>query len=147
MPDDTLPFDVTHRVRNTCLCLHLQQATRAVARRFDAALRSLNLTNGQFSLLMSLNRPEAARIGDVSALLAMDRTTLTANLKPLARRGLVTISVDDADKRSRRLALTPAGHALLVAAVPVWETQHAAIEGLLIETEPDRLRSDLRMLS
>jgi DNA-binding MarR family transcriptional regulator len=91
MPDDTPPFDVTHRVRNTCLCLHLQQATQAVARRFDAALRSLNLTNGQFSLLMSLNRPEAARIGDVSALLAMDRTTLTANLKPLERRGLVTI--------------------------------------------------------
>jgi DNA-binding MarR family transcriptional regulator len=111
------------------------------------ALRSLGLTNGQFSLLMSLNRPEAARIGDVSALLAMDRTTLTANLKPLERRGLVTISVNDADKRSRRLALTPAGHALLVAAVPVWETQHAAIEGRLIETEPDRLRSDLRMLS
>ena len=146
MPDDTLPFDVTHRVRNTCLCLHLQQATRAVARRFDAALRSLNLTNGQFSLLMSLNRPEAARIGDVSALLAMDRTTLTANLKPLERRGLVTVSVDDADKRSRRLTLTPAGRALLIAAVPVWENEHAAIEGLLDDVDPDRLRFDLRKL-
>ena len=144
--DDTLPFDVTRRVRNTCICLHLQQAARAVARRFDAALRPLGLTNGQFSLLMSLNRPAAARIGDVSALLAMDRTTLTANLKPLERRGLVTVSVDDADKRSRRLALTPVGHTLLVAAVPVWEKQHAAIEGLLIETEPDRLRADLRAL-
>ena len=147
IPDDTLPFDVTHRVRNTCICLHLQQAARAVARRFDAALRPLGLTNGQFSLMMSLNRAEAASIGNVSGLLAMDRTTLTANLKPLERRGLVTVSVDHADKRSRRLALTPAGHALLVAAVPVWETQHAVIEGLLIETEPDRLRSDLRMLS
>jgi DNA-binding MarR family transcriptional regulator len=117
-----------------------------VARRFDAALRPLGLTNGQFSLLMSLNRPEAARIGDVSALLVMDRTTLTANLKPLERRGLVTVSVDEADKRSRRLALTAAGHALLVAAVPVWEKQHAAIEGLLIKTHPDRLRDDLRTL-
>src|SRR6266850_929624 len=144
--DDELPFYVTGRVRDTCLCLHLQQATRAVARRFDAALRSLNLTNGQFSLLMSLNRPEAARIGDVSALLAMDRTTLTANLKPLERRGLVTVSVDDADKRSRRLTLTPAGRALLIAAVPVWENEHAAIEGLLDDVDPDRLRFDLRKL-
>ncbi len=144
--DDALPFDVTVRVRDTCFCLHLQQAARAVARRFDAALRPLGLTNGQFSLLMSLNRPEAARIGDVSALLAMDRTTLTANLKPLERRGLVTVSVDDADKRSRRLALTPAGHALLVAAVPVWENEHAAIEGLLGGVDPDRLRADLRVL-
>jgi DNA-binding MarR family transcriptional regulator len=144
--DATLPLDVTRRVRNTCICLHLQQAARAVARRFDAALRPLGLTSGQFSLLMSLNRPKAASIGDISALLAMDRTTLTANLKPLARRGLVTVSVDDADKRSRRLTLTPAGHALLVAAVPVWEKEHAAIEGPLKNGDPDRLRVDLRML-
>ena len=141
-----LSFEVTHRVRNTCLCLHLQQAARAVARRFDAGLRPLGLTNGQFSLLMSLNRPNPASIGDVSALLAMDRTTLTANLKPLERRGLVTVSIDDADRRSRRLALTPAGRALLVAALPVWEDQHAAIEALLTDADPNRLRADLRAL-
>jgi len=144
--DHELRFDVTCRVRDTCLCLHLQQAARALARRFDAALRPLGLTNGQFSLLMSLNRPEAASIGDVSAVLAMDRTTLTANLKPLRRRGLVAISVDDADKRSRRLRLTPAGRALLVAALPVWESEHAAIEALLTGVDPDRLRGNLRML-
>jgi DNA-binding MarR family transcriptional regulator len=144
--DDELPFDVTLRVRNTCLCLHLQQAARAMARRFDAALRPLGLTNGQFSLLMSLNRPKAASIGDLSALLAMDRTTLTASLKPLERRGLVTISVDDADKRSRRLTLTPAGHALLVAALPIWEKEHAAVEALLAGVDAGRLRGDLQTL-
>jgi DNA-binding MarR family transcriptional regulator len=143
---DELSFEVTHRVRNTCLCLHLQQAARAVARRFDAALRPLGLTNGQFSLLMSLNRPKPASIGDISALLAMDRTTLTANLKPLERRGLVTVSIDDADRRSRRLALTPAGRALLVVALPVWKDQHAAIEALLTDVDPNRLRAGLRAL-
>src|SRR5438445_4780190 len=141
-----IPFEATLRVRDTCLCLLLQRAARAVARRFDAALRPLGLTNGQFSLLMSLNRPEAASIGLVSAVLAMDRTTLTANLKPLRRRGPVAISVDDADKRSRRLRLTSAGRALLVAALPVWESEHAAIEALLTGVDPDRLRGNLRML-
>ena len=143
---DQIPFEATLRVRDTCLCLHLQRAARAVARRFDTALRPLGLTSGQFSLLMSLNRPKAANISDVSALLAMDRTTLTANLKPLERRGLVTISVDEADKRGRRLTLTPPGHTLLLAAVPVWEKEHAAIEGLLEDLGPDRLRADLRVL-
>jgi DNA-binding MarR family transcriptional regulator len=143
---DNLPFDVAVRVRDTCLCLHLQQAARAVARRFDAAFRSLGLTNGQFSLLMSLNRPDAAGISNVSAVLAMDRTTLTANLKPLERRGLVTVSVGDVDRRSRRLTLTPAGRALLVAALPVWEHEHSVIEGLLSGVPPDRLRADLRAL-
>jgi DNA-binding MarR family transcriptional regulator len=118
-----------------------------VARRFDAALRPLGLTSGQFSLLMSLNRPEPASIGNVSTLLAMDRTTLTANLKPLERRGLVTVAADDADKRMRRLTLTPAGRALLGAAVPVWRRTHAEIDCLLTGSSPDRLRADLRALS
>src|SRR5215470_17111923 len=125
-PED-LPYEITHQVRDTCVCLHLQRAARAVARRFDAALRPLDLTNGQFSLLMSLNRPDPPSIGSVSTLLAMDRTTLTANLKPLERRGLVKVTVDDTDKRTRRLALTPAGRARLVAAGPLWRQTQAEI--------------------
>src|SRR5262245_66469476 len=105
---DALPYAITVKVRDACLCLHVQRAARALARHFDEALRPLGLTNGQFSLLMSLNRPEPARLGQVAALLAMDRTTLTAALKPVARRGWVTISVDASDKRGRRLALTAA---------------------------------------
>lgn len=144
---EDLPYHITLEVRDTCLCLHLRRAGRAVARRFDAALRPLELTNGQFSLLMSLNRPDPASIGSISALLAMDRTTLTANLKPLERRGLVKVTVEDADKRTRRLALTPAGRALLVAACPVWRQTHAVIDRLLTGSSPDHLRADLRALS
>ena len=87
--ETSVPYEVTIKVRDTCLCLHVQRAARAVARRFDIALRPLGLTNGQFSLLMSLNRPKPPGMANVAALLAMDRTTLTANLKPLERRGLL----------------------------------------------------------
>ena len=96
---------------------------------------------------MSLNREEAPSIGSVSALLAMDRTTLTANLKPLERRGLVKVSIDDADKRTRRLQLTAAGRALLVAAVPIWKQTHATVEKLLPRANCEELRADLRVLS
>jgi len=144
---EELPFGITLAVRDTCLCLHLRRAARAVARRFDAALRPLDLTNGQFSLLMSLNRPDPPSIGSVAALLAMDRTTLTADLKPLVRRGLIKVTVDDADKRARRLALTASGRALLVAACPPWKRTYAAIERALAGSNPDRLRADLRALS
>lgn len=144
---DVLPFETTCKVRDACLCLHLQRAARAVARRFDAAFRPLDLTNGQFSLLMSLNRPEPASIGIVAALLAMDRTTLTAALKPLERRGLVTVAVDPADRRSRQLWLTPAGRRLLAEAVPIWEREHAAIDRQLGEPGANRLRADLSKLA
>src|SRR5205085_8011450 len=125
---DRVPFDTTIEVRDACLCLHLQRAARAVARRFDAAFRPLGLTSGQFSLLMSLNRPEPPSMGPVAALLAMDRTTLTAALKPLERRGLVEVTPDPADKRGRLLQLTQQGRAVLREAVPIWEATHGAVE-------------------
>jgi DNA-binding MarR family transcriptional regulator len=133
-------------VRDTCMCLHLQRAARAVARRFDKELRAQGLTNGQFSLLMSLNRPDPPTIGQVSDLLDVDRTTLTANLKPLERRGLVKVTVDRTDKRSRRLVLTAAGRARLIAALPVWKATHAAVDKLL-PRGPDELRAALKSLS
>ena len=144
---ESVPFETTIRVRDTCLCLHLQRAARAIARHFDDALRPLGLTNGQFSLMMSLNRPQPPNMRSVADLLAMDRTTLTANLKPLERRGLVTVTVDETDRRNRRMALTPAGRALLAAAVPIWTREHDAIEQRLGRSSPDRLRADLRALS
>ena len=142
-----VPFATTLFVRDTCLCLHLQRAARALARRFDDALRPLGLTSGQYSLMMSLNRPEPPTIGSVAALLAMDRTTLTAALKPLQRRHLITVMVDANDRRSRRLKLTPAGRALLARAFPVWRRTHAEIDRLLPGTGPDRLRRDLIALT
>src|SRR6267154_4821638 len=143
----SLPYGTTIEVRDTCLCLHLQRAARAVARRFDELLRPSGLTSGQFSLLMSLNRAEPPTIRSVAELLAMDRTTLTANLKPLERRGLVRVRVDQADRRNRRLVLTAAGRRHLIAALPAWENGHATIEPILAGANADRLRADLRSLA
>lgn len=140
-------FATTLKVRDCCLCLHVQRAARALARRFDEVLRPLGLTNGQFSLLMSLNRPEAPGMAAVANLLAMDRTTLTAALKPLERRGLVKVAMDPADRRGRRLKLTAQGMRLLAEAAPVWERTHGEVEGLLGDGEPDRLRRGLRALA
>jgi DNA-binding MarR family transcriptional regulator len=96
--------------------------------------------------MMGLNRPEPAGMAAVAALLAMDRTTLTAALKPLQRRGLVKIAVDSADRRSRLMMLTPKGRRLLVRAVPIWKSNHAAVEDSLGGPEPERLRKNLRKL-
>lgn len=142
-----LPFETTLLVRDCCLCLHMQRAARNLARLFDDVLRPLDLTNGQFSLLMSLNRPHPPAMKDVASLLAMDRTTLTAALKPLEKRGLVVIEQDPADKRSRLLSLTPAGHRLLAEAFPLWQQMHAEIEKPFAPEEMDQLRRQLRALS
>ncbi|MCP3705708.1 MarR family transcriptional regulator [Paraburkholderia sp. CNPSo 3274] len=142
-----LPFETTLLVRDCCLCLHMQRAARNLARIFDDVLRPLELTNGQFSLLMSLNRPHPPGMKDVASLLAMDRTTLTAALKPLERRGLVVIEQDPEDKRSRLLSLTDEGHQLLNVAFPLWQQTHEEIEKEFAEGQVDKLREHLRALS
>lgn len=144
---DAVPFETTLHVRDHCLCLAAQRAARALARRFDEALRPVGLTSGQFSLLMSLNRPQPPSIGSVASLLAMDRTTLTANLKPLERRGLVKTAIDPADRRGRLLTLTKAGQKLLQAALPIWKQTHEETERLLTQTDAEILRAGLRALS
>jgi DNA-binding MarR family transcriptional regulator len=142
-----VPYATTLMVRDCCLCLHAQRAARALARRFDEAFRPLELTNQQFSLLMSLNRPQPPGMAAVASVLAMDRTTLTAALKPLERRGLVKVTVDPDDKRGRLMALTPAGKKLLARAMPIWTRTHAEIEARLVDGGAELLRGNLRALA
>ena len=125
----------------------MQRAARRLARRFDEALRPVNLTNGQFSLLMSLNRPQPASRSSVAALLALDSSTLTAALKPLERRGLVQITSDPTDRRNKRLALTAEGREVLAAAVSIWKSTHLQVESQLKNSDPSRLRQDLQELA
>ena len=139
-------FETTIEVRDTCLCLHVQRAARALARRFDDALRPVGLTHGQFSMLNALNRPAPASMPQLVSLLGMDRTTLTAALKVLERQGLVRITVNAADARARDLVLSSKGHATLSRALPIWTRTHALVEAGLPTREPARLRKTLTAL-
>lgn len=147
-PVDVSPsLETTEHVRDHCLCLAAQRAARSLARRFDDALRPAELTSGQFSLLMSLNQPSPPSIGSIANLLAMDRTTLTANLKPLERRGLLEVAVDPEDRRSRRLVLTNKGRRVLAEALPIWRRVHADIDQSLAPLDAGALRKGLRGLA
>lgn len=121
-------FSRTLHIRDHCLCLHVQRAARALSRRFDEVFRPYGITSGQFSLMNGLNRPEPPTIGAVAALLVMDRSTVTANLKPLERAGLVTVVVDEKDRRGRRVALTDKGRERLGQTMRVWVQEHEALE-------------------
>lgn len=138
-----LPPDTVLHIRDNCLCLATQRAARRLARRFDAVLRPFGLTNGQFSLMVALNQPEPPLIGKLVPLLGMDPSTLTAAVKPLARRGLLTVEPDPDDRRSRRLRITPEGMQLMQEAVGVWQAEHAALEEDMGKDIPETLRQGL----
>lgn len=142
---DLAPYATTLHVRDHCLCLHAQRAARVLARRFDEAMRPAGITSGQFSLLNGLNRPEPPTIGAVADLLAMDRSTVTANLKPLERRGALVLKIDAKDRRGRRVVLTDVGRAILAEATPIWIREHGRLEAEL-EGTAETLRAGLRRL-
>ncbi len=134
-------------VARTCLCLHVQRASRMVGRRYDQAFRPLGLTNGQFSILMVLSRPQPTGMSELAKILGMDRTTLTAALKPLERRGLLQLGKNTEDRRARQMTLTDAGRALVSEAVPLWEQAQAELGELMPGANLDRLRADLKAIA
>jgi DNA-binding MarR family transcriptional regulator len=128
------------------LFFQIQRAARALARRFDAELRPLGLTNGQFILLMLLNREEPLGMADLASLLTIDRTTLTAALKNLERRDFVKTTIESTDHRVRQIRLTRRGRALIMTSAPVWERTSREIESRLAERDLDSLRQILQAL-
>ena len=146
-----MPFQTTLLVKDRCLCLHVQRAARTLARRFDLALKPTGLTNGQFSMLMSLNRPKGsgaplATMGSTADLLGMDRTTVTAAAQVLYRRKLLTFEVHPHDRRNKVLKLTDEGLRVLAEAVPIWTREHRLLEQGLLPGAPERLRVDLQKI-
>lgn len=142
----SVPLATVHEIRDACLCMAAQRAARRLARRFDRAFQPVGLSNGQFSLMMALSAPGRPKLGELATFLAMDRTTLTAALKALERRGLVAVTADDRDRRARRMALTESGHGALQAAIPIWRAEHAALEAEMTAARAGELRAALRTL-
>jgi len=138
------PIERALLICDPCLCV--QRAARMIARRFDEELRRTGLTNGQFILLMLLNCPKAPVMQDLSSLLAVDRTTLSAALKLLEHRSLVKINVDRIDQRVKHIMLTARARKLLKEAMPLWNRTRVKVEALVPEGDLDTLRRVLRDL-
>jgi DNA-binding MarR family transcriptional regulator len=141
----TFPIDPA-QIAAHCLCLHARRVARVLARRYDEAMAPLDLTNGQFSLLALLAGHREIGMQALAEALGMDRTTLTAAIKPLVRRGLLRAEVDALDARARRLQLTRDGVALLRRAMPLWQQAQDAATARVGSEDADRLRADLQQL-
>ena len=109
-----------------CVCQTVRRAARKISQRYEAALRPLGLKAGQFTILAALCRERPVPVSALARDLGMDRTTLTKDLRPLERRGLVASVADASDARIRGLELTAAGRKLLTEAEPLWQAAQDA---------------------
>ena len=130
-----------------CTCFAIRRAARHLSQAYDRCLAPSGLRTSQFSLL---NRVAASGPVGIQALardMGLDRTTMGRNLRPLEREGLVTIEVDEKDRRGRMLHITPKGEARRRAASRLWAAAQARFHEVYGQTQTQELHRTLQNLA
>ena len=130
-----------------CHATSLRKATRRISQLYDAVLAPCGLRSTQRSILMQVARNQAPALTELAASLVIDRSALAQNLKPLEREGLIAVSVDPDDKRSRRVNLTQAGLDKLLQSQALWEQAQQCFEKSLGPQQACELRELLARIA
>ncbi len=143
--------DYSHAARviaSQCACVRVRRASRALTRLYDESLRAAGLHATQLTLLAAVATcgEQGAPMGALADGLVMDRTTLTRNLVPLEKAGLLRVARDPSDARARLIFLTRQGERAIEAAFPIWEQTQRHVREKLGAKEVDALREELGRL-
>ncbi|TYC67274.1 winged helix-turn-helix transcriptional regulator [Stappia sp. BW2] len=129
-----------------CVLDNARKAARAVSRHYDKLARQVDMTPGQFSVLVSIHKYEGATTAELAEQLSMERTTLVRNVALVERKGLVASQLVP-DGRSKQYRLTPKGVDLLNRILPLWRRAQADVKDHLGSDEFLRAINTLKRLS
>ena len=129
-------------VARACACANLRRAARALTQVFDEALAPSGLKATQFTLLVTSRLTGESTINELATKMAMDRTTLSRNLKPLMRSGLLLVRTGE-DGRTRLVRITPAGERSVEGAYPLWQQAQYGTVSALGEERYEALLGDV----
>ena len=129
-----------------CVGFNTRRATRLITQYYDKALAPAGLRSTQYSLLNALSMLGETSMQDISTIMAMDRTTLTRNLSPLVKKGLVKVSVGS-DRRSRPITVTSKGKSTLEKALPYWQEAQSHILDAVGADQWDTMMRGLHQIS
>jgi len=125
--------------------MRVRQVSRLLTRIYDECLRPIGIQESQLTVLVavSMSGENGATMGALAGKLVMDRTTLTRNVVPLEKAGLLRVARSADDARARVIVLTRAGERLIESAYPLWEEAQRRIRRALGEKRIETLRSQL----
>jgi DNA-binding MarR family transcriptional regulator len=140
--------DAARAVAEQCSCLRSRRMSRVLTRLYDDVLRPSGLRMSQLSVLVAIARfgERGAQIGALADVLAIERTTLTRNIGPLEREGLLRVARDPADARARILLLTRAGERAIEAAFPLWQEAQRRVRDAVGRSQLDEFNAELTAL-
>ena len=133
------------KVAGGCACFNLRKTTRVVTQLYDRIRRPSGLNGTQFTLLAAVAIIGAPTIAGLAKRLVMDRTTLTRNIKPLEKQGLLTSAAGE-DQRTRIVTLTTKGRTSLLEAFPLWQKAQKSIIDQFGDNRWDSMKMDLSAL-
>jgi DNA-binding MarR family transcriptional regulator len=131
---------------DNCACTRLRTAARLMTRAYDEALRPAGVTASQLAILAAVDVGEATSIAELSKRVAMDRTTLSRNLKPLEKARWIRLGAEGW-KRSKTVHVTAEGRQRLTRATALWETVQAQFLKRFGKAEWTRVKRDLQAVS
>jgi DNA-binding MarR family transcriptional regulator len=123
MDSDAIDFAACRQ----CACSAARRKSRELSRFYDERMRGSGVRISQFTLMATLIQTGPMAATRLADFLGLERTTLTRNLRPLLRDGLLIVQ-DDADRRVHRIAITSKGEEAARRAFPFWrKAQDAAL--------------------
>jgi DNA-binding MarR family transcriptional regulator len=130
-----------------CNFTALRKAMRRISQLYDAAFAPCGLRATQWSILVHVGQAGQPTHGQLADSLALDRSALAHNLKPLERDGLVVSLSNQGDKRSRLVMLTPAGRIKVAESLKLWEEAQQNVELIFGARNAKSLRDSLEILA
>lgn len=135
-------LSLCREVAETCASIRLRKTARTVNRFYEKVQQPAELSGTQFSLMVITALAGNPRVGDLAALLDLDQTTLSRNLKRLKNRELISILPGE-DRRERRIRLTEAGRIGLNHALELWKDAQKTFLAGIGQDNWERLESGL----
>ena len=129
-------------VAGVCACRKMRQASRKITRMYDEMLRPAGIKATQFNVLAIVALGDEATLTELAETLGMDRTTLSRNLRPLERDGLVEVSAEGY-RRARSANITNKGVAVMEKALPLWRSAQKSLKRRLGDDIWDRIQIEL----
>ena len=130
----------------TCVVYNLRRASRAVTQLYEEHLKPSGLLPTQFTLLAAVRVMGPVKMSVIAEELVLDRTTLTRNIRPLEREGLVSIISAKSDQRMREISITNKGLKKLEEAIPCWQEAQDLTKEMLSASRIERMLGDLRAI-
>ena len=125
-----------------CPAFNIRAASRVITQLFDEILKPTGLQITQFAVLVGVVSLDSPSINQLAKGLVMDRTTLTRNLKPLEKEGLIKTTSGD-DKRTHFVKITPKGKSAMEKTLPYWEKARTVVSEEFGQKHLDGLLKDL----